>query len=87
MTTRMKFEFKRDDFKWDVESLGKGITSQQMADRANALLQAHLDKCVRVYGDTNYECEEGESGWFMQPREDDSHTALLFDVEEVKDGE
>lgn len=76
-----KFEFKAEDFKWDVESLGEGIASQQMADRANALLQAHLEKCERVY---QGEMERGYGCWW--PDADNAiRTAVLFNLEEVKD--
>lgn len=79
----MKFEFTVDDFD---SGLGQGgfpteranLTPKQCAERANKILQAHLDTLPVVY-------QKHQTGMWSEnlcPR--DTHTATLFNIEEIK---
>jgi len=77
-------EFKPGDFTWELPELEAGITSKQMAEKANALLRERLEKAPRVY------CSRPHatlmSNWHRTNSEAMTHTARLVMIEELKDG-
>lgn len=67
----------------EMFSMGGALDNDDAAIQANAALDEYLKGLVRVYGD-----KDNPDSMFVfadgYPCEDDTHTALLFNVEELK---
>lgn len=74
----MRFKFKPEDFKWLHTHSFK---LSDISDQANELLQAHLATLPRVYGKVN------QKDWIEGRFQQDTHTALLWDVTEIENKE
>lgn len=68
-------KFEASDFQWDIESVCKGITSEQMADRANELIQSR----PVVYG-----LKLPRLSWSPTRCHLDTHRAHLLAVEKIE---
>lgn len=69
-------KFKPEDFKWLHTHSFK---LSDVSDQANSLLQAHIATLPKVYGQNI-----GGAVWTMPPHDSNTHTALLWDIEEIE---
>ena len=98
MSEKLKTEYTADDFsraelqrkfgddaEWFYKRLAQ-IANDELPAIVEARLQERLRDAPTVYGCKSERTETGPYYWEIQdePREDDTHTAKLIDVREIK---
>jgi hypothetical protein len=73
----MKFRFRPDDF------IFAGVANIAIADRANVLLEEHEKTLQKVHSNHG----PNASNWTIGRWPSDTHTALLWNPEEIGKGE
>lgn len=83
----MKFRFTAKDFLLENISLNPGLSvAYVLAEKANALLEEAEKKCERVYKKTYRGfVDRGAKVWKNRKQPEDSHTAILWNVELMRD--